>query len=302
MDTRFRSIAAVAASQHSVVSTDQLTRLGLSQQARSRWVAKGALEQLGPRSFAIAGSDDTWLRRLAGAFLDLEGAGVVAGRSGARLMSLDGFTADVPELLVPRAFRNRSISGVLRSTSLPIESRDVQRIGMFVVARAERLILDGPLFGFGRAEIENAIDSSIRRRLVSEQRLRTRVIADHRSGVNGSRTLLDALVDSGGESRLERMFLQLCRAARLPRPIVQKSYREGGRTIARVDAEFPGDIVVEVAGHGTHATRQQRQRDAQRHTELTLRGKRVLTFTYEDVRDRPDWVIRVLLVALRAAA
>ena len=280
MDERLRSIAAVAASQHSVVSTDQLTRLGLSQQARSRWVAKGALEQLGPRSFAINGSDDTWLRRLAGAFLDLEGLGVVAGRSGARLMSLDGFESDLPELLVPRALRSRSISGVLRSTSMPIESRDLQRIGMFTVARAERLILDGPIFGFGRVEIENAIDSAIRRRLVSEQRLRTRVIVDHRSGVNGSRALLDALIDSGGESRLERMFLRLCRVAQLPRPVVQKTYRDGGRTLARVDAEFPGDIVVEVAGHGTHATRQQRQRDAQRHTELTLRGKLVLTFTY----------------------
>jgi hypothetical protein len=302
MDVRLRSIAAVAARQHSVVSTDQLLDLGLSQQSRSRWVTKGQLEQLGPRSFAMAGSDDTWLRRLAGAYLDLEGRGLVAGRSGARLMSLDAFNSDEPELLLPRSLRHRATSGSVRSTTQPIESSDVHRIGMFRVVRADRLILDAPLFRFSRTEIENAIDSAIRRRLVSEQRLRTRVIDQHRTGVNGSRTLLDALVDAGGESRLERMFLRLCRVAKLPRPVVQKTYREDGRTIARVDAEFPGDLVVEVAGHGTHATRQQRQRDAQRHTELTLRGKRVLTFTYEDVRDRPGWVVRMVLAALRAVA
>jgi len=56
---------------------------------------------------------------------------------------------------------------------------------------------------------------------------------------------------------------------------------------------------VELAGHGTHSIRLQRQRDAQRHTELTLRGLRVLTFTYEDVRDRPAWVIARLREALR---
>ena len=37
-------------------------------------------------------------------------------------------------------------------------------------------------------------------------------------------------------------------------------------------------------------------------TELTLRGLRVVTFTYEDVRDRPEWVIGRLREALAMAA
>jgi very-short-patch-repair endonuclease len=84
--------------------------------------------------------------------------------------------------------------------------------------------------------------------------------------------------------------------------VLQKTYLADGRTIARVDAEFPGGLIVEVAGHGTHATRRQRQRDTERHTELTLRGKRVLTFTYEDVRDRPGWVVDRLRRGLSRAA
>ncbi|MEP7112529.1 MAG: DUF559 domain-containing protein [Ilumatobacteraceae bacterium] len=43
----------------------------------------------------------------------------------------------------------------------------------------------------------------------------------------------------------------------------------------------------------------QRQRDEQRRTELTLRGFRVLTFTYDDVRDRANWVIARLRDALQ---
>ena len=176
------------------------------------------------------------------------------------------------------------------------------RIDGLWVLRAERLILESPRFGFTQAETENAIDSAIRLRLVSAQRLRACVIARHTRGVNGSRQLLDALVDTGGESRLERWFLRLVRQAGLPRPMLQKIFRDGTRTVARVDAFFPGGLVVEVAGHGTHSSRRQIQSDTQRQTELTLHGVRWITFTYTDVRDRPAWVVARLAEALRMAA
>ena len=258
--------------------------------------------RLGPRACSIAGASPKWLRSVSAGVLDLDGRGVVAGRAGARLLGLDGFSGDAVELLVPRACRRLGSSGAVRSTSLPIGKDDTHRVEGMPVLRAERLILEAPLFGFTREETENAIDSAIRMRLVSEQRLRARVVAGHRQSINGGRLLLDALVDTGGESRLERWFLRLVRDAGMTRPMLQKTYRSGSRTIARVDAYFPGGLVVEVAGHGTHATRRQRQVDAQRHTELTLRGLRVLTFTYEDLRDRPSWVVSRLMEALRSAA
>lgn len=217
-------------------------------------------------------------------------------------MGLDGFVGDDIELLVARAQRNRTTNGRVRSSSRPVPASDLQWIGGLRVVRAERLVLDAPLFQFTRGEVENAIDSAIRLRLVGEQRLRTRVIAEHRGSINGGRLLLDALVDTGGESRLERMFLRLCREAGLPRPVTQRVYRADRRTIARVDAEFPGGLIVEVAGHGAHATRQQRARDAERQVELTVRGKRWMAFTYEHVRDRPTWVASQLWQALPRAA
>ena len=159
---------------------------------------------------------------------------------------------------------------------------------------AERMILDSCLFRLSERETHNAIDSAIRMRLVEERRLRQRIIDDLDSNVWHRRTLIDALVDAGGESSLERRFLAIVRRAGLPRPQLQRVYREGNRTLARVDAEFAGGLVVEVSGHGTHATRIQRQRDAQRLTELTLLHKRVITFTYDDVYGRPGWVVEVL--------
>lgn len=227
---------------------------------------------------------------------------MIGGRAAARLRGLDDFLAAPPEFLVPRAQRHLTTNGLVCSTGRPLTKADTTTVQGFRCLTAERLLLESPLFGFTQAETENAIDSSIRLRLVAEQRLRTRVIREHCSGVNGSRRLLDALVDTGGESRLERWFLRLVRQAGISRPTLQKTFRDGTRTIARVDAFFEGSLVVEVSGHGTHATRRQRQRDAQRHTELTLRGLRVVTFTYEDVRDRPAWVIARLSDAMAMSA
>jgi hypothetical protein len=302
MDARFGTIAAIAASQHSVVSLAQLEGAGVSGSLRHHWVHDGLVERLGPRSFTVAGSDPTWMRSVVAGYFDVGHRGAVAGRSAARLIGLDGFSGDHVELIVQRRHRGVGCSGTVRSTARDLGRDDLQTIGCLRVVRAERLILDSPLFEFSRDEIENAIDSAIRKRLVSEQRLRRKVVEQHNSAINGSRLLLDALIDSGGESRLERWFLQIVREAGITRPVLQKTFRSDNRTVARVDAFFPGGLVVELAGHGTHSSRLQRQHDAQRHTELTLRGLRVLTFTYEDLRDRPMWVIARLRDALAQAA
>jgi hypothetical protein len=218
------------------------------------------------------------------------------------MYGLDDFAAATPEFLLPRAHRMFSTGGLVCSTSRPLTKADIVTVQGFKCLTAERLILESPLFGFTKAETENAIDSAIRLRLVAEQRLRTRVVREHCSGMNGSRRLLDSMVDAGGESRLERWFLKLVRQAGIARPTLQKVYRDGTRVVARVDAYFPGGLVVEVSGHGTHASRRQLQIDAQRRTELTLRGLRVMTFTYDDVRDRPAWVVGQLREALAQSA
>jgi len=302
MDERFRLIAAVAVTQYGAVSTAQIAARGVSTSLRSKWERAGLLERLGPRSFAVAGSIPTFERGLMAGLLDLEPHGVVAGRAGSRLNGLDGFSASGCEFLVPRSARRRSTDGLVCATGSPLGRADIVVVAGLRCLTVERLIVESPLFDFTRAETENAIDSAIRRRLTTEARLHQRLLRDHRPGINGSRVLLEALVDTGGESSLERWFLRLVREAGIARPVLQKTFRADGRTVARVDAFFPGDLVVEVAGHGTHATRQQRQVDEQRRTELTLRGFRVITFTYDDVRDRPQWVIGRLREALAFAA
>jgi hypothetical protein len=302
MDERFHRIAALAASQHGTISAQQLRRLGVDASLRSKWLHRGVLQQVGLRAYATAGSPPSFERGLCVGLHDLDGHGIIAGRSSAQLLRLDSFTQSPLEYLVPWDHRSYRTGGRVCSTTRPINRGDIVILDGLRCLSAEATIATSPLFDFTVAETENAIDSAIRLKLVAEQRLRSRVLREHSRGVNGGRRLLDALIDSGGESRLERWFLRLVREAGMTRPVLQKTCRDGSRILARVGAYFPGGLVVELEGHGTHATRQQRRTDAQRRTELTLRGYRVLTFTYEDVRDRPQWVVRQLRQALTAAA
>jgi very-short-patch-repair endonuclease len=299
---QFTIVAAQAARQHSVVSLADLRRLGVSAAVQHRWIQRGLLTRLGRRSFAVAGSTPSFHRALAGGLADLGPGAVVAGRAAARLHGLDGFDDALPSFAQPRSAQGRSTIFPVVALREPLRPSDVTTVDGLRVLRAERLILDGPRFDFSRRELENAIDSAIRLRLVSEQRLRQRFSDLRTQPINWSTRLRHALPDSGGESRLERMFLALCRRHHLPVPELQRTLRDDGRVIARVDFITNGSIVIEVAGQGTHSTRTQRQRDAQRHTELTLAGWTVLTFTYEDIRDRPAWVAARLQQAIQLAA
>ena len=102
------------------------------------------------------------------------------------------------------------------------------------------------------------------------------------------------MLDSGGESFLERRFLRLMRTAELPKPSTQVAYSAKGRAM-RVDFEFRGmDIVVEVSGRLGHTTDRDRQKDARRRNALQQLGKTVLEFTTVDVMSNSDYVLATL--------
>lgn len=255
------------------------------------------LRRVGPHSFVLVGSPVNAYQGAWCAAADVAGLGYVAGRTAAWLHGLDGFQPPrIPEVLVHRTHRGVRLPYVTRTTERHFVNADRIIIKGVPCLDAERLIVEAPRHGFSVGEIENAIDSAVRLRRVDERRLRARVLESVRPGSGGA-AVREALIDTGGESRLERWFLAIVRTGRLPRPRMRVIVKARGECSARLDASFPRGLVVELEGHATHSSRRQRQHDEERRTALTLQGYRVLVFTYNDVRDRPEWV----LVQLRAA-
>jgi very-short-patch-repair endonuclease len=290
-------LAALAASQHGVVSMSQALAAGLTRAGVRRRVRSGQLEAVGEHSLRFAGQPETWKQKLQVGLLDLGSSACVARRSAACLLGLDGFEEGPVQFLVPRAHRDRRTFGEVHSASvLPLIDR--VSVDGFATTSAARTIVD--IAGeVTPRELENAVDSALRLGWTSERFLRDRLAVLRHCGRDGVRLLDDVLDGAGGHSHLERLFLRLVRKAGLPEPGCQRIHRAGGRFVARTDFSWePQMVVAEVGGHRTHSSRNQLDRDAYRHAELTMLGWRVLAFTYRQVTEESDWVVGILRGAL----
>jgi hypothetical protein len=175
---------------------------------------------------------------------------------------------------------------------------DVDRRGLIPVTTPARTLVD--IAGMvGEALLEGALDDAERHGLVWRPHLRWRLECLGRRGRTGV-PQLRALVDRTegrplGDSWLEQEAIRVVTHAGLPVPRCQVDLRRSDHRIARVDLLWDSQrLVVELAGHATHATRRRRQADAERASALELAGWRVVQFTYEDVVERPDYVVRTI--------
>ncbi|MGH9214982.1 MAG: DUF559 domain-containing protein, partial [Acidimicrobiales bacterium] len=125
-----------------------------------------------------------------------------------------------------------------------------------------------------------------------------------RPGVRAVRQLLDRTEGRPlGDTWLEQEGLRLIAHAGLPAPRCQVKLRSAGGGIARVDLLWDEvRLVVELDGHGTHATRRDRHAGAEQAARLGLDGWRVVPFTYEDVTERPNYVVAMIRAYLSVAA
>ena len=151
------------------------------------------------------------------------------------------------------------------------------------------------------AAIEHAIDAAIRARRTALPLVQQRLGELGGRGRTGSTLLREILLDSGGESFLERRFLRLMREHGLPRPRCQVATPSNSGTRMRVDFMF-GRLVVEVSGRLGHSSDADRRRDARRRNELHALGLVVIEFTTVDVIDDPAHVVATVRAALARAA
>lgn len=305
----YHQIAEFSSANHGVFAMADWIACELSDDQLAGALERSEVERMGKRSYRFCGHPVTRMQLLTAGLTDLGPEAAIAGNAAARLLCLDGFEhADAPAFCVPRELRSRQTVGAVRSVR-GLRPSDVVVVDGLRTLSASRLIVEES----GRwttNELRNAIDSACRMGWTSPAYLGRQLDTIRRQGKAGVRRIDVILDDARTESWLERTMLQLVRRAHLSAPTTQVRIATGGRSasgrtgVARVDFEWRAAlVVVEVAGHRFHSTRAQLQRDHQRHTELTAMGCRVLTFTYDDLADRPAWVVQQLraVLALNAA-
>jgi very-short-patch-repair endonuclease len=296
-----RAVTALAERQHGAIAARQLAAIGVERWWFDGLVRRRALRRIGSGVYVVAGSADTWRRRLHVGLLELGDDAIVSHEAAAALHRLDRALVEPVEFTVPRTRRNARSTFSVHSTKY-LGRHDVVHIDGMRVMSATRTVIDLARARVPERRIEAAIDSAVRLGLSSPVVLAARLDELRGRGRWGCRLLDHLLVDSGGHSMLERRFLQLVRRHGLPRPRTQVVHRAGTRTVARVDFLYEEyGIVVEVSGSHGHADPRSRSRDAQRRDELQDMGRRVYEYTWQHVTENERWVATTLARRLRAA-
>jgi len=297
-----RSLFELAAANNFLVVTGQLRAAGLTPRQWRRRTASGEWVAVMPGVWKHAATPQTWELQVRAGALCLGSPAALVGLSAARWWGLDGFDdiEDV-EFAVPHSRRSRGGPSIhiVRQWSRKdlVTRRGVQ------VTTVTRTIIDLAAFGVCARRLEQAIDSGVRNRWTSVPTLTSRMAELARPGRRGIAQLRELLLDSGGESALERRFLQLLRAARIRRPQTQVTFRAHSTRAVRVDFLFEAErVVVEVSGRVGHASDSDRRKDARRRNQLLQRGLVVLEFTTADVIDDPHYVADTLRASLRQAS
>jgi very-short-patch-repair endonuclease len=295
---KLKALAAATAENDGVIGRTDALALGATSVQLHRWITSGRLDAIGPRALVFPGGVATFRRQLRATLVNAGADAVASHRSAAYLLEFEGFAECDPEVTVPAAQRGRlGGPGVVHSTA-KLKRADRTEVDGFPSTTAARTIIDLAAV-CERDELENVIDSAVRKGQVSADYLRRRLKTLRHRGRDGVIMLDTLLVDSGGTNKLERRFLQMCREAGLPRPKCQVVAKNGVQRIGRVDFDFrPLMLVVEVEGQIGHSSPRQRQVDARRRRELAAAEIGLIVFTYEDVFDRPDQTAADLAAAL----
>ena len=183
---------------------------------------------------------------------------------------------------------------VHRPRELPTD--EVTTLGGLPITTPARTLFD--LSAAGIRNLETALDRAEQMRLLSFAELHS--LLERYPRRPGTRSLKAQLARYRGpidaRSELERLVHKLCDAYGLPLPQVNCSIEGRVR-----DFYWPQcRLVVEADSYAWHRSPSALNADRERDVELTLAGYRVLRFTWEQVRYRPEYVMSAVAAALGA--
>lgn len=297
-ETRWAALTARAEQQHGVFTPAQAASAGIPVGSLRRWVASQRVSRIMQGAYAVPRLVDDWTRHAA--ICMTVASAVVSHRAAARWWALDPIEHSWPsDLSVPdgRATRRQPLR---RPTALL--PADIRRAGVLRITTPTRTLVDlGAVVS--PDHLERAVESALRQRLTSVERLRARARELASKGRSGPRPLLDLLETHPANVRptgsdAEVRFLQLLRRAGIEAPERQLRVMLPSGS-AFLDCGWAEQrVFVEIDGWETHSRRSQFQRDRTRQNELVVLQWTPLRFTVADIDHRSAWVVATVKQAL----
>ncbi len=140
-------------------------------------------------------------------------------------------------------------------------------------------------------------DSALHQRLVDHDDLLAAAgkrRGPHRRRLKELVLLADGRSESVLESALRAILIEAGIDGFVPQWVVRDASFSG-----RLDLGHPGlRIALEADGFEHHGTRQALVKDCRRHVALSVRGWRLLRFSWEDIMYDPEWVVEAVTKAM----
>lgn len=295
-----RAITTLAAPQFGAVSRDQMSAAGLTSRQIGSRVGSGFLLQFSYRSFAVAGSADTFERRATCALLHSPGA-ALSFDTVAALCGVHGFKREPIHISEPREFRQKGIDiDLVRHRPRFLPSSHLIRVDGFPATSPTRLCADIAYL--------KANDWSDRRKARAIEAiwaagLTTRPLLDSMEkqwcerGRRGSSFLHAFLAERPvefrpGETSLERRFNEIIVDAGFPRPIPQVDSFGLEGWFGRVDVRDPCvPLIGEVDSDRYHLAPLDKADDKRRDEAAEAAGFKIERFTEFEVWYEPASVV-----------
>ena len=289
--------------QHGLITRKQaLDELDMSESAVKRRVRGGLWLPVERGVYRSAYTGETWESRVLGVCLRLDA--VASHRTAARLWDLDGIRWGGVEVTVsaecPDGRRRRDL--ILHESTQMDLIEVTSRSGVPTTDLARTLFDLCAVTSMER--VEYALDSALRRKLVTPRQLVRSLVRHARRGRDGTqnfRALLERRLPDERlpDSRFNRGIAQLVERAGLPAPELEYPISDQGRFIARADLAWPRHrLAVEADSIKHHFDHSTFQGDRTKRNELQVAGWNVLAFTWRDYEDRPEWLVETVRKAL----
>jgi very-short-patch-repair endonuclease len=267
---------------HGVVTRAELLRAGVSSNGIDRRVRKGALIPQYPGVYRVGHAAPSVDASFIAAVRACGEGAVLRGRAAGFLLSLIKGHPPAPEEITRT---ERRVNGITTHRCRRLHPRDVITFRCIPVTSVPRTLVDLAavltLDALARACHEAGVRYRTTPRHVEAVLWRTAPGASNlRTVMNG-----DAHVTL---SQLERAFLKLLRDADLPLPVTNRV--AGGK---RVDCRWPElKLTVELDSYRFHNSRYAWEQDRERERQARNRGDELRRYTWRDITQDAESVIR----------
>ena len=287
-------LAALAAAQHGVVAAWQLPDLGFTRRAIQRRVQSGRLHRVHRGVYAVGHPRLTQRGHWMAAVLACGPEAVLSHHQAA---ALHGLRRGAPSMIHTTAPVRRQVNGIRCHTARSLRGRHHLRVDGIPVTSVERTLLD--LAAVLPAQRLRTLAETAQRngRYDHARVLATIATANGHRGTGALQAVIAQLHDEAPATRsdLERLALELIRAAGLPEPSVNASVE--GET---VDLSWPQyHLVVEIDSYRYHRERRAFDADRRRGNTLTLANVTLLRFTDRDLDEDPQRFVDEIRRAIR---